>query len=122
MVTQADKTKIENALAKLDEFLGSDFYMRQKNSQDTPIEIRRELVKLSQQRSDLTEKLLEIYAKEIEENNAEFTTLLAEMGKVTKAAEEANDELKEVADRIESAIQVAKALDQGVSIAAGLAG
>ncbi len=122
MISQADKTTIEEAINKLDEFIRSDSYMKLKNSPDTPDSVKGSLVDLRQQRSDMAGKLLEVYAKDIEENNAEFQKLIGEMVKVSQAAEEATDDLKKIADRIESAVKVAKALDEGIRVAAGLVG
>ena len=101
MISQADKTTIEEAINKLDEFIRSDSYMKLKNSPDTPDSVKGSLVDLRQQRSDMAGKLLEVYAKDIEENNAEFQKLIGEMVKVSQAAEEATDDLKKIADRIE---------------------
>lgn len=119
ILTEDNKKNIGDSLHKLNEFLDSPAYMDMINNLDTPSETRKLLNAFWSQRNQLVRALLNIYASDIKENNAKFMELISQMKEVRKEAEKAADGLKKIADRIESAVELAKAADAALKIAAG---
>lgn len=121
IISNENEKVIGDSLHKLNEFLDSPAYMEMINNLDTPSEIRKLLTACWNQRNKLVRALLKIYASDIKENNTKFQKLISQMKEVRKEAEQAADGLKKIADRIESAVELAKAADAALMIAAGLA-
>ena len=121
IISKENEKVISDSLDKLNEFLDSPAYMEMINNLDTPSETRKLLNACWSQRNKLVRALLKIYATDIKENNAKFQKLISQMKEVRKEAEQASDGLKKIADRIESAVELAKAADAALMIVAGLA-
>lgn len=121
IISDENEKEISDAIDKLSEVLDSDEYMEMVNNLDTPSDIKKHLNKCWNQRNQLVRLLLKVYAKDIEEKNSDFQKLIAQMKGVRQEAENAGDELKKIADRIEAAVKMAKVLDAALNIAAALA-
>jgi len=121
ILTDKNEKEIGDAIDKLSEVLDSDAYMEMVNNLDNPADQRKYLNKMWSLRNELVRALLKIYAKDIDEKNNDFKKLIEQMKGVRKEAENAADGLKKIADRIESAVEMAKYLDAAIKIAAKLA-
>jgi methyl-accepting chemotaxis protein len=117
IISKADKSAIKESIRSLNNILDSDAYMEMVNNLETPPDVRKKLNQLWDQRNDLVLDLIDILADEIEQNDPKFQELLKELKNVNKIAKEAADGLKKIADRIESAVKLAKALDKVISFA-----
>lgn len=112
---------LQQSLEKISEFLDSNAYWEMVEDPDNSDETRKSLKKCWKLRNKLVSALLTLYAKNIRSNNADFEKLTEQMTQARRNSEEAADGLKKTADRIEAAVQMAKAVDAALNIAAELA-
>lgn len=111
----SDKDNIKKSIEKLNNLIDSGALGEMNEGADENKEI---LESLPGKRNELVVALMDILASELSQNNSKFKSILDEMKKINKAADEAADELKEIADRIESAVKVAKTIDKVLQLAA----
>lgn len=116
-----DQETLKRDHEKLSKFLDSAAYQEIIDRQDLKKKDRTALLKLPQTRNRLGRALLKVFAADIAELDDEFKSLLQKMRAVRSDAEVAADGLKKTADRIQSAVNVAKGVDDAIKLAAAFA-
>ena len=108
---------IQAAIDKLSTLLDSDAYMKMLNDPTTSAQDEDLLKEAFQQRNQLVQTLLGLYAQKIDETTPQFQILVAQMNTIATTASEAVSNLNTYADRAKAAADAASYLDTALKYA-----
>ncbi len=117
-IDTTDKDSIKKSLQELNNLIDSGALDKMKTSAHISDKNKEILEGLPSKRNKLVQALMDILADELKQNNPKFQSILGELKDINESADKAAAELEKTADRIESAVEIAKSIDKVLQLAA----
>lgn len=117
-IDTTDKDSIKKSLKELNNLIDSGALDKMTTSADISDKNKEILEGLPSKRNKLVQALMDILAGELKQNNPKFQSILGELKNINESADKAAAELEKTADRIESAVEIAKSIDKVLQLAA----